>query len=66
MSLSSLTEVGVGLLVAMVIAMVSSWVLALVVVGFIPPLMMAGLVQVQLLGRTGSRELSPSSQVSLY
>lgn len=54
-----------GLLVAMVIAMVSSWILALVVVGFIPLLMVAGLVQVRLLGRTGSGKPSPSSQVSV-
>lgn len=63
MSLSSLTEVGVGLLVAMVIAMVSSWALALVVMAFVPPLVVAGLVQVWLLGRTGSGKPSPSSQV---
>lgn len=52
-----------GLLVAMVIAMVSSWALALVVMAFVPPLVVAGLVQVWLLGRTGSGKPSPSSQV---
>lgn len=63
--MSSLTEVGVGLLAAVVIAMVSSWILAVVVVAFVPPLVVAGLVQVWLLGRTGSGKPSPSSQVWL-
>ena len=51
-SLSSLTEVGVGLLVAMVISLASSWVLALVVLGFVPLLVFAGLVQVLFLRRS--------------
>lgn len=63
MALSSLTEVGVGLIVAMVIAMVSSWTLAVVIVGFIPLLVIAGLIQVWLLNRRGSSH-SPSTQVS--
>lgn len=64
-ALSSLTEVGVGLVAAVVIAMVSSWILALVIMGFIPLLVVAGLVQVWLLGRRGSsRDHTHSSQVS--
>jgi hypothetical protein len=64
-ALSSLTEVGVGLVVAVVIAMVSSWILAVVVVGFVPLLVVAGLVQVWLLGRRGgTRDHTHSSQVS--
>lgn len=63
--LSSLSEVAVGLIAALIIAMVASWTLALVVVGFIPLLVGAGLVQVWLLGRRRGGSLSSSSsQVS--
>jgi hypothetical protein len=44
--------------------MVSSWILALVIVGFVPLLVLAGLVQVWLLGRSGRRGQSPAAQVS--
>ena len=59
-SLSSLTEVGVGLLVAVIIAMVSSWILAVLVLVFIPVLVAAGLIQVWLTGSRlrGSRQHS--------
>ena len=62
-ALSSLTEVGVGLVAAMVIALVSSWILAVVIVGFVPLLLVGGLVQVRLLSRRSSSQ-SQSSQVS--
>ena len=59
--LSSLSEVAIGLIAALIIAMVASWPLALVVVGFIPLLVGAGLVQVWLLGRRRGGTLSSSS-----
>ena len=65
LAISSLTEVGVGLAAALVISLVSSWVLALVVVAFIPLLLLGGLVQVRLLRSRVSTE-SASSQVYTY
>ena len=64
LAVSSLTEVGVGLITALVISLVSSWILALVVMAFIPLLLLGGLVQVRLL-RAGVSTETQSSKVLL-